>query len=64
MNKKEVVKDTRLQLRIESEHLEELKRRAAEAGLTLSEYVKRCVDIVDPYSTNALEDKEKAVEID
>lgn len=64
MNKKEVVKDTRLQLRIESEHLEELKRRAAEAGLTLSEYVKRCVDIVDPYSTNVLEDKEKAVEID
>lgn len=63
MNKKEVVKDTRLQLRITSEKLEEYKARAEAEGLTLSEYVTRCIECTDPIG-GSRGDRETAVECD
>ena len=64
LNKKEITKDSRLQVRVTAEKLEEYKRKAEAAGLTLAEYVSRCVECFDPQSGYAPENKEKAVELD
>ena len=44
MNTKEVTKDSRIQIRIEKELLDDLKKEAEEEGMTMSEYVINCVD--------------------
>lgn len=64
MNKKEVKKDTRLQIRIESEKLEALKSHAEENDITLSDLVNRYIEQGFHPETAENREKEKAVEID
>ena len=64
MNKKEIKKDTRLQIRIESEKLEALKRHAEENDITLSDLVNRYIEEGFQPETAENREKEKAVEID
>lgn len=64
MNKKEIKKDTRLQIRIESEKLEALKNHAEENDITLSDLVNRYIEQGFQPDTAENREKEKAVEID
>lgn len=64
MNKKEIKKDTRLQIRIESEKLEALKNHAEENDITLSDLVNRYIEQGFQPETAENREKEKAVEID
>lgn len=64
MNKKEIKKDNRLQIRIESEKLEALKKHAEENDITLSDLVNRYIEQGFQPETAENREKEKAVEID
>lgn len=70
MNTKEVTKDSRIQIRIEKDLLDELKKEAEEEGMTMSEYVIQCVDFYrfchGKFGVSLSPDrpKEKATEID
>ena len=63
MNKKEIKKDTRLQIRIESEKLEALKNHAEENDITLSDLVNRYIEQGFQPETAENREKVKAVEI-
>lgn len=70
MNTKEVVKDSRIQIRIEKNMIDEIKKEAEEEGMSMSEYVIRSVDFYrfchGKFGATLSSDrpKEKATEID